>query len=115
MVRSKAILDASLERELPSVMLTLARCSSSAWDDDQQCPPCRETVGVTSKYPRPVNSDLRESDAVADFVVRDAEREGEGHETYQREGAGERRADRFDSKRDVLDTLVLNLYSNVRC
>ena len=124
-VKSKAILDESLERELSTIMLMLARCSSLAWASKGQCPPSVETVVVTSKYPRPVNSE-ETGDAVhvyvaVDDVIISEDVDLESQDDGFRGTSGPaspstgRHVESFDWKREVLDTLVLNLHSNVRC
>lgn len=82
-VTSKAVLNSFIGKELSAIMRMLAECSSSVWRSDRLYSPCAETIVVTSKYPRPVN-------------------------TISKSKSGPKT---FNTKYEVLDTLVLNLFS----
>lgn len=50
-IQSRVIIDRSLEVYLDRVMALVAECTSSAWSINRKCPPCHETIVISSRYP----------------------------------------------------------------
>ncbi len=109
--KDNGIIDINVELVLADLMGDIARCTSTAWDNETKCLPCNETIVITSKYPK-----LLESARVALNDLKD------GRGGVHSEGMDSRPSKSFTNSKkptsatgSILDTLVLNLVSKESC
>lgn len=109
-VKAKTMLSSGIETDLSMLMKMLAECSSTVWKKKNTAVPCRQTVVICSKHPRPVKF----SDS-SDLPMMEGPRKRQGsrrHKAQEKDGKDQHD---YHGMYDVLDTLVLNLESNATC